>query len=67
MNNPFDNESGEFEVLVNDEGQHSLWPTFRETPKGWRIAFGEGGRSRTECLSYIEQAWTDIRPLSLRA
>ncbi|MDP0399867.1 MbtH family protein [Tsukamurella strandjordii] len=67
MNNPFDNESGEFVVLINDEGQHSLWPTFREAPKGWRIAFGEGGRSRAECLGHIEQAWTDIRPLSLRA
>ncbi|WP_019201790.1 MbtH family protein [Tsukamurella sp. 1534] len=67
MNNPFDNESGEFLVLVNDEGQHSLWPTFREAPNGWTVTFGEGGRSRTECLEYIENAWTDIRPLSLRA
>ena len=67
MTTPFDDENGRFYVLVNDENQHSLWPTFREAPKGWRIAFGEGGRSRAECLGYIEQAWTDIRPLSLRA
>ncbi|WP_461166825.1 MbtH family protein [Tsukamurella serpentis] len=67
MNNPFDNETGEFVVLINDEGQHSLWPTFREVPRGWTVTFGEGGSSRSECLSYIETAWTDIRPLSLRA
>lgn len=67
MNNPFDNESGEFLVLVNDEGQHSLWPTFRDAPRGWTVAFGEGGRSRAECLEYVESAWSDIRPLSLRA
>lgn len=67
MSNPFDNEAGEFVVLVNDEGQHSLWPTFRPTPGGWKVVFGDGGRTRAACLEYIETAWTDIRPLSLRA
>ena len=35
MTNPFDDEDGRFLVLVNDEGQHSLWPTFADVPSGW--------------------------------
>ena len=35
MTNPFENENGEFIVLVNHEGQYSLWPTFKEIPAGW--------------------------------
>jgi uncharacterized protein YbdZ (MbtH family) len=62
--NPFDDETGTFLVLVNDEGQHSLWPTFADTPAGWRQVYGEA--SREECLAYIEEHWTDIRPKSLR-
>ncbi len=63
MTNPFDDENGSFYVLVNDENQHSLWPTFAEVPPGWRIVFGED--SRQACLDYIEQNWTDMRPKSL--
>lgn len=62
--NPFDDEDGRFYVLVNDEEQHSLWPVFAEVPSDWRIAFGEAARS--ECLDYVEQNWTDMRPKSLR-
>lgn len=62
--NPFDDEQGSFFVLVNDEGQHSLWPTFAEVPAGWSVV--HGAADRVECLSYIEQNWTDIRPRSLR-
>lgn len=65
MTNPFDNENGTFLVLVNDEGQHSLWPVFAEVPQGWSTAFGEA--SRAECLEYVEQHWTDMRPKSLIA
>lgn len=63
MTNPFEDESGEFLVLVNAEGQYSLWPTFREIPAGWE-AVGPRGK-RQECLDYIEEAWTDMRPKSL--
>jgi MbtH protein len=63
MTNPFEDEDGEFQVLVNDEGEHSLWPTFREIPAGWR-AVGPTG-PRQECLGWIEANWTDIRPRSL--
>ena len=62
--NPFDDEDGRFYVLVNDEDQHSLWPTFAEVPQGWRVVFGE--ESRKACLEYVEQNWTDMRPKSLR-
>ena len=62
--NPFDDETGTFLVLVNDEEQHSLWPTFADVPARWQKAFGEA--SRAECLAYVEEHWTDMRPKSLR-
>jgi uncharacterized protein YbdZ (MbtH family) len=62
--NPFDDDTGEFYVLVNDEEQHSLWPAFAEVPAGWRAVFGSAGRQ--ECLDYVEEHWTDMRPRSLR-
>ncbi|WP_405783749.1 MbtH family protein [Streptomyces sp. NBC_00859] len=62
--NPFDNDEGRFFVLVNDEEQHSLWPTFADVPAGWRAVFGES--SRQECLDYVETHWTDLRPKSLQ-
>ncbi|MEV7190175.1 MbtH family protein [Streptomyces sp. NPDC093510] len=65
MTNPFEDADGTYFVLVNDEGQHSLWPAFIEVPAGWTTAFGEAGRA--ECLEFIEQSWTDMRPKSLVA
>lgn len=62
--NPFDDADGQFYVLVNDEEQHSLWPSFTEVPAGWRVVFGEA--ARTACLEHIEKNWTDLRPKSLR-
>ncbi len=62
--NAFDDENASFFVLVNDEEQHSLWPVFADVPAGWRVAYGEAPRA--DCLEYIEQNWTDIRPKSLR-
>ncbi|MFJ7592004.1 MbtH family protein [Streptomyces sp. NPDC097617] len=62
--NPFDDADGRFYVLVNDEEQHSLWPSFAEIPTGWRIVFGE--ESRQQCLEHVEANWTDLRPKSLR-
>ena len=67
MSNPFDDPQGRFRVLVNDELQHSLWPVFAAVPDGWTIVFGAGaGESKDDCLSYVEQHWTDLRPRSLR-
>lgn len=61
--NPFENPEGRFAVLLNDEGQYSLWPTFIDVPAGWTVVFGED--SRAACLEYIERTWTDMRPKSL--
>lgn len=63
MANPFDNESAPFLALVNDQGQHSLWPAFADVPAGWVIVFGEASRQR--CLEYIEANWNDLRPRRL--
>jgi MbtH protein len=63
MTNPFEDAEGSYKVLVNDEGQHSLWPEYVEVPPGWQVAFGEAGRQ--ECLDYVEENWTDMRPKSL--
>jgi MbtH protein len=63
MTNPFEDPEASYVVLVNDEGQHSLWPVFVDVPQGWRVVFGED--SRTACLAYVDANWTDMRPLSL--
>lgn len=63
--NPFDDPDASYCVLVNDEGQHSLWPVFADIPEGWHKVFGEAGRQ--ECLDHIEKSWTDLRPKSLIA
>jgi MbtH protein len=65
VTNPFEDESGTYLVLVNDEGQHSLWPQFADVPAGWVTAHGPA--SRQECLDYVETNWTDMRPKSLIA
>jgi MbtH protein len=62
--NPFDDESAQFHVLVNDEEQHSLWPVFAPVPAGWTPRLGPV--TREEALAYVEQEWPDIRPKSLR-
>jgi MbtH protein len=63
MTNPFEDENGTYHVLVNDEGQHSLWPTFVEVPAGWTIVHKSD--TRAACLEYINKNWTDMRPKSL--
>lgn len=65
MTNPFDDEAGTFLVLVNDEGQHSLWPEFAGVPAGWRQVHGPG--TREQALHFVTENWTDMRPLSLVA
>jgi MbtH protein len=53
-----------FKVVVNHEGQYSLWPAERENPPGWTDA-GKSG-PKEQCLAFVEEVWTDMRPLSLR-
>lgn len=64
MTNPFEDENGEYLVLINEEEQHSLWPAFLDIPLGWRATGPRGDRK--VCLSWIDEHWTDMRPLSLR-
>jgi MbtH protein len=53
-----------YKVVKNHEQQYSIWPADWENPLGW---WDEGKRgSQTECISYIQQVWTDMRPKSLR-
>ncbi|MFA1547966.1 MbtH family protein [Actinomadura chokoriensis] len=54
----------EFTVVVNDEEQYSIWPSERTVPAGWREV-GVRGPKR-DCLSHIDEVWTDMRPLSVR-
>ncbi|WP_329314368.1 MbtH family protein [Streptomyces sp. NBC_01262] len=61
--NPFDDPDGRFKVVCNDEGQHSLWPSFADIPPGWTEVYPDD--SRQACLGYIESHWTDMRPKSL--
>jgi MbtH protein len=63
MTNPFEDENGTYIVLINDEGQYSLWPSFIEIPTGWTTVHEPD--TRQACLDYISQNWTDMRPISL--
>ncbi|GAA0942544.1 MbtH family protein [Virgisporangium aurantiacum] len=63
MTNPFEDPDGTYVVLVNDENQHSLWPSFVDVPAGWTVTHGPAGRQA--CLDHIETQWTDMRPKSL--
>jgi MbtH protein len=57
---PFD----EYDVVMNHEEQFSIWPTRMELPRGWNRVGKRGPKQ--ECLAYIDEVWTDMRPLSLR-
>jgi MbtH protein len=63
MTNPFDDDNANHLVVVNHEGQHSLWPEFATVPAGWEVVLESS--SRADCLSYVEKNWTDLRPKSL--
>ncbi|WP_075883934.1 MbtH family protein [Candidatus Protochlamydia sp. W-9] len=54
----------QYEVVINEEEQYSIWPVTKEIPAGWK-AVGQKG-NKAVCLSYIKCVWTDMRPLSLR-
>jgi MbtH protein len=64
--NRHDEEEGPtvYKVVVNHEEQYSIWPVDKDNPLGWRDA-GKAG-PKADCLAYIKEVWTDMRPLSLR-
>ncbi len=59
-----DERNEQFSVVVNVEEQFSIWPRDREIPSGWKAAGKQG--TKGECLAFIRDKWTDMRPLSLR-
>jgi MbtH protein len=63
VTNPFEDPDASYFVLINEEGQHSLWPIFADVPDGWEVIFGEAGRQ--DCIDFIEESWRDMRPKSL--
>ena len=62
--NDAEDQDVRYRVVMNHEEQYSIWRSDRQVPEGWRDVGVEGPKS--DCLSYIEQVWTDLRPLSLR-
>lgn len=58
-------DTATYKVMINHEEQYSLWPADRENAPAWRDAGKEG--SKADCLSFIEDVWTDMRPQSLRS
>jgi MbtH protein len=64
MNSEAEEDTTIYRVVVNHEGQYSIWPAGREIPPGWLDAGVSG--SKAECLAYIQEVWTDMRPRSLR-
>jgi len=59
-----DGEAEIYTVLVNHEGQYSLWLKRNAVPRGWQAA-GKDGR-KADCLEYVKTVWTDMTPLSIR-
>ena len=64
MNRDEEKDSTIYKVVLNHEEQYSIWRADRENPLGWKDV-GKSG-AKDECLAYIKQVWTDMRPLSLR-
>lgn len=54
----------EFQVVINDEEQYSIWPAHRTPPNGWRSVGFRGSKER--CIAHIDEVWTDITPRSVR-
>jgi MbtH protein len=64
MNQDENEDSTIYRVVLNHEEQYSIWPDGKKNPPGWTDA-GKAG-SKTECMAYVKEVWTDMRPLSLR-
>ena len=64
MGNDEQEDTTVYKVVMNHEEQYSIWPSYRDNPLGWSDV-GKTGL-KEECLNYIKEVWTDMRPLSLR-
>ncbi|MEV6694569.1 MbtH family protein [Micromonospora sp. NPDC051196] len=63
MTNPFEDDDADYLVLINEEGQYSLWPASVAVPAGWHSV--QPAANRQVSLDYIERNWTDMRPRSI--
>lgn len=59
-----DEDTRDYRVVINHEEQYSIWFADRAAPAGWAEVGKRGPKA--ECLAYIDEVWTDMRPLSLR-
>ena len=59
-----DDDLRDYSVVINHDEQYSIWFQGREVPKGW-VEVGVSGKKK-HCLDYIEEVWTDMRPLRVR-
>jgi MbtH protein len=59
-----DDDNRQYKVVVNHEEQYSIWFADRQNALGWKDVVKVG--TKKECLEYIDEVWTDMRPLSLR-
>lgn len=57
-------DDARYQVLINDEEQYSLWLVDHDIPAGWRAVGKEGDKA--DCMAYVDEVWTDMRPRSLR-
>ena len=64
MNSENDEDKTIYKVVINHEEQYSIWPAHRDNPPGWHDVGQQG--SKSECLAYVKEVWSDMRPLSLR-
>jgi MbtH protein len=63
MTNPFEDPEARYLVLINEEGQYSLWPAFAAVPAGWEVRLQDA--KRADALAFVNANWTDMRPRSL--
>jgi MbtH protein len=54
----------DYKVLVNEEGQYSIWPEMKAAPLGWKEVGPTGPKE--DVLEWVKTVWTDMRPVSLR-
>lgn len=61
---PDEEDTRDYKVVVNHEEQYSIWLAHKENPLGW-LDVGPRGKKQ-DCLEFIGEIWTDMRPLTLR-
>src|ERR1044071_425205 len=64
LHDPDKEDTTIYKVVVNHAEQYSIWPEAKENPLGWKDGGPVGPKA--ECLAFIKEVWTDMRPLSLR-